>query len=237
MKSSDIYGRCTFNMWKFTDTYHDAYHDIDACLCFTHTNSLPLCYLTNSTTPPKTTNSTTPLNITHSTSRRRILCPHELKESPTSHELNETSRIRRHLRRTTPSTSPMGWLRSVESIKLWVSFAEYRLFYRALLQKRPIILSILLTVATPYLKLQPPWNSSWSQTPAGVFAQEPYKRDYILQQRLIFLKSLLIIATPRLQRRHTCLHHPRDQAPWHVATHLNTKNIGLFCKRALEMRL
>ena len=44
----------------------------------------------------------------------------------------------------------MGWLRSVGSIKLQVSFAEYRLFYRALLQKRPIIESILLTVATPY---------------------------------------------------------------------------------------
>ena len=33
----------------------------------------------------------------------------------------------------------MGWLRSVGSIKLYVSFAEYRLFYRALLQKRPNI--------------------------------------------------------------------------------------------------
>jgi len=44
----------------------------------------------------------------------------------------------------------MRWLRSVGSIKLQVSFAEYRLFYRALLQKRTIILSILLTVATPY---------------------------------------------------------------------------------------
>jgi len=42
----------------------------------------------------------------------------------------------------------MGWLRSVGSIKLQVSFAEYSLFYRALLQKRPIILSVLLTVAT-----------------------------------------------------------------------------------------
>ena len=29
-----------------------------------------------------------------------------------------------------------GWLQSVGSIKLQVSFAEYRLFYRALLQKR-----------------------------------------------------------------------------------------------------
>jgi len=42
----------------------------------------------------------------------------------------------------------MGWLRSVGSIKLYVSFAEYCLFYKALLQKRPIILSILLTKAT-----------------------------------------------------------------------------------------
>ena len=44
----------------------------------------------------------------------------------------------------------MGWLRLVGSLKLQVSFAEYRLFYRALLQKRPIILKSLLIVATPY---------------------------------------------------------------------------------------
>ena len=31
-----------------------------------------------------------------------------------------------------------------------VSFAEYRLFYRALLQKRNVILSILLTETIPY---------------------------------------------------------------------------------------
>jgi len=43
----------------------------------------------------------------------------------------------------------MGWLLSVGSLKLYVSFAEYRLFYRALLQKRSIILLILLTKATP----------------------------------------------------------------------------------------
>jgi len=56
-----------------------------------------------------------------------------------------------HIRTLHPYMYPMGWLRSVGSIKLWVSFAEYRLFYRALLQKRPIILSILLPVATPYI--------------------------------------------------------------------------------------
>ena len=52
----------------------------------------------------------------------------------------------------------MGWLRSVGSIKLVVSFAAYRLFYRALLQKRPIILSILLTEATLYVVR---YNSVW----------------------------------------------------------------------------
>ena len=41
-------------------------------------------------------------------------------------------------------------LRLVASIKLSASFAEYSLFYRALLQKRPIILSTLLTEAKAY---------------------------------------------------------------------------------------
>jgi len=44
----------------------------------------------------------------------------------------------------------MGWLRLVGSLKLQVSFAEYRLFYRALLQKRPLFLRSLPIVATPY---------------------------------------------------------------------------------------
>ena len=44
----------------------------------------------------------------------------------------------------------MGWLRLVASLKLQISFAEYRLFYRALLQKRPIILRSLLIVAPSY---------------------------------------------------------------------------------------
>jgi len=62
----------------------------------------------------------------------------------------------------------MGWLQIVGSLKLWVSFAEYRLFYRALLQKRPMFFRSLLNP----------------------------KRDDILQKRLIILRSLLIVATP-----------------------------------------
>jgi len=45
----------------------------------------------------------------------------------------------------------MGWLQLVGSSKLQVSFAEHSLFYRALLQKRPIIWRSLLIVATPYI--------------------------------------------------------------------------------------
>jgi len=44
----------------------------------------------------------------------------------------------------------IGWLRLVGSLKRKVFFAEYRLRYWALLQKRPIILRSLLIVATPY---------------------------------------------------------------------------------------
>ena len=48
----------------------------------------------------------------------------------------------------------MGWLRLVGSLKLQVSFAEYSLFYRALLQKRPMISRSLPIVATPYCKYE-----------------------------------------------------------------------------------
>ena len=47
----------------------------------------------------------------------------------------------------------MGWLRLVGSLKIYVSFAEYCLFYRALLQKRPIILRSLLIKAIAYRKI------------------------------------------------------------------------------------
>jgi len=49
----------------------------------------------------------------------------------------------------------MGWLRLVGSMKLYVSFAEYSFFYNALVHKRPVILSIILTEATPQ------WGNYW----------------------------------------------------------------------------
>ena len=49
--------------------------------------------------------------------------------------------------------SAMGWLRLVGSIKLQVSFAKEPYKRDNILPKRPIVLSILLTVATPYIIL------------------------------------------------------------------------------------
>ena len=46
----------------------------------------------------------------------------------------------------------MAWLRLVGSLKSWGSFAEYSLFYWALLQKKPVMLRSLLIEATRYGK-------------------------------------------------------------------------------------
>jgi len=51
------------------------------------------------------------------------------------------------------SSTTMGWLRLVRSLKLQVSFAKEPYQRDGILQKRPIILSILLTVATPYVNV------------------------------------------------------------------------------------
>jgi len=56
-----------------------------------------------------------------------------------------------YVARITNAFSDMGWLRLVGSLKLQVSLVEYRLFYRALLQKRPMISRSLLIEATPYV--------------------------------------------------------------------------------------
>ena len=49
------------------------------------------------------------------------------------------------------ATHGVGWLQLVGSIKSYVSFAKEPYKTDDILQKRPVILSILLTVATPYI--------------------------------------------------------------------------------------
>ena len=55
-----------------------------------------------------------------------------LRSVPSSHFSGRISHIGKSLLN-------MGWLTLVGSIKLYVSFAEYHLFYRAPLQKKPTI--------------------------------------------------------------------------------------------------
>jgi len=63
------------------------------------------------------------------------------------------------------SACHMGWLWLVGSIKLQLSFAKEPYKRDDILQKRPVIKSILLTVATPYLclfRVSFRWGTTWS---------------------------------------------------------------------------
>jgi len=72
----------------------------------------------------------------------------------------------------------------------------YRLFYRALLQKRPAILRVLIIATSLSLYvLQKRIFSSIFPFCSTYSAKEPYKRDDILQKIPIILRSLLIVAT------------------------------------------
>ena len=65
------------------------------------------------------------------------------------------------------------------------------------------------------------------------FAKEPYKRDDILQKRLIILRSLLIVATPYpVFLDFTVNIQPIPYRLYMVVMPI----IGLFCKRALQKR-
>jgi len=69
-------------------------------------------------------------------------------------------------------------LRLAGSLQLQVSFAEYSLFYKALLQKESP------THAYTHEKaLSPERSCACMRVYGPLFAKEPYKRDYILQKR------------------------------------------------------
>jgi len=67
---------------------------------------------------------------------------------------------------------------------LWVSFAEYRLFHRALLQKRPIILMSLLIVANSYSGGE---TQRWKRERKEKFITKEYRRFHraLVQKRAI----------------------------------------------------
>ena len=98
----------------------------------------------------------------------------------------------------------MGWLRLVGSLKLQVSFAEYRLFYRALLQKRPIFKiaqCVMIRAHWAVFPYQRYGYMGWLRL-LGSFKLQVSFTEYrlfyraLLQKRPIFLRSLLIVAIP-----------------------------------------
>ena len=96
----------------------------------------------------------------------------------------------------------MGWLRLVGSLKVQVFFAEYSLFYRALLQKRPIILRSLLIVGTPYIikcsyiVKKPQLSLRWSHICICSLKVQVFFAEYRLFYRALLQKRPIILRSP-----------------------------------------
>ena len=138
----------------------------------------------------------------------------------------------------TPSVLYCGaivWLRYVGSLKSYVSFAQYRLFYRALLQKRPIILRSPLSVATPYCVTQcathcntaTQANTASASYGAAFFGgavkdlfYEPAQVDRTLQHTATRCNTLQHTHMHCNTRQHTAIHGNTRQ---HNATPCNTR--------------
>jgi len=104
------------------------------------------------------------------------------------------------------AVSSMGWLQLVRSLKSWVSSAEYRLSYRALLPKRPTDLRSLLIVATSRRVL---WDCSliFFTKFSCTVVQSIQVLDWAASSHLRFENSLLLLL-------HTLkLLHPHEQQP------------------------
>ena len=126
------------------------------------------------------------------------------------------------------------------------------------MQKRPIILRSLPTVATPHTYTRV-YLCIHVYICKHISEKEPNKRDNILQKRPIILRNLLIIATPTCiyisERKELLAQQPSQLSHFrvytcifaytHVYTHVSMciygvatfgrllKIISLFCKRAL----
>jgi len=135
----------------------------------------------------------------------------------------------------------IGGLQLVGSIKLKGSFAEYSLVYRALLQKWPIILSILLTVATPYVYYD---TTTWLffvlcklHAHTGTF-HSLYTCTHTRTHTHTHVHTLCVCSwntmtqgcvfhthyTHTHKHRHTQTHHPTTHPP-RINTHLKRKGV------------
>ena len=120
----------------------------------------------------------------------------------------------------------MGWLRLVGSIKLQVSFAAYCLFYRALLQKRPVILSIQLTEATSYEKSLVFYQGTKEHSAAARCSGSLSKKPYILSKE------------PSIQTKEPSIPHRQTHASGSLtrciqcSTHMSYPNSPMFYRKS-----
>jgi len=127
----------------------------------------------------------------------------------------------------------MGWLQWVGALKLQVSFGEYSLFYRSLLQKRPIILRSLLIEAIPYCyQGHPKWHLK---------IQAAHVHTHTRTHSLSLFLSLFFVSLTHIHR-HTislfvsntpncgCLPGKSQKAPYTTGgacTHIHTHTLSL----------
>ena len=158
----------------------------------------------------------------------------------------------------------LGRLRLVGSSKLCVCFAEYSLFYRALLQKRPMEICVH---KSPSVYMFHMWDMTHSYVRHDSFicewyvicvhnkrrfvytdlcmgwlwlvgslklqvsfARETYRRDDILQKRLIIESILLTVATPYTNGDLCTQTHLTVEK---IVQDLSMDVVCLFCERAL----
>ena len=137
-----------------------------------------ICYNWQQNT--STSNSTTPCNTLQHTATHCNTLQH------CNTHCNTLQHIATHCNTLTSNSTEticssaltMGWLRLVGSLKLQVSFAEYRFFYRALLQKRPINLrsllqSILLCLAATNVRQHETFKRMFFYTVMWLYALLP----------------------------------------------------------------
>jgi len=137
----------------------------------------------------------------------------------------------------------MGWLRLVGSLKLQVSFAEYRLFYRALLQKRSIILRSLLIVATPQVYAK---TNVYAHVHAHAHCRAlscAHARTHthslsIALSLSLTLSLFLALSLSRFSLSHTHTNQfSQGQFYFTSSTALSSlENTGLFCRALLQKR-
>ena len=136
-------------------------------------------------------------------------------------QCNATHRTTRQLN---ASDSGMGWLRLVGSLKLWVSFAEYSLFYRALLPRsHPIYNRLRVHIAATHMN--PPHTIQLTATHRSTLQHAAMRGNAIqLEHTATRCNALQHTANRCNSMRATsaCKNRSTFTPLQHTATHCNT---------------